>query len=468
MNIKKIINTNSIGFWIVVFFVMRLYGITQPPLEVAHNWRQTNVAMVARNFLEVNANIFYPRIDVAGDKSGITGMEFPLLNYLIYLFSLVFGYEHWYGRLINLIVSSFGIWYFFKLVIKFFSKPIAFNASIVLLVSIWFAYSRKMMPDTFSASIVMAGMYYGTNYLFERKQLFQLLLYTLLCSLGILSKLPSGYLLVLFLLPILDRNIPVSRKIFFSMASAVILIATAAWYFYWVPYLVETYEFWYYYMGKSFADGATEIWQNMGDVLAQFYENALKFLGFAAFVAGIIIAIMNRNKLLLKILALGFFTFSIFIIKAGFAFAHHSYYIVPFVPLMALLAGYALAQIKKHKIAILLLFAIAAEGILNQQHDFRISKEITPLEGLEADLDRLSKPNDLILINSGQQPTPMYFAHRKGWLANNDEIKNSDYIRSLQEKGLLYIVIIKKKFGSDMTLDYEILVENDLYKIYKL
>ena len=105
----------GIRFWIAVTFLHRLASILQPPLEVAHNWRQTTVTMVARNFLEIDPNIFYPRVDMAGELSGITGMEFPLLNYLIYLVSLIFGYEHWYGRLINLIVSSVGIWCFYDL-----------------------------------------------------------------------------------------------------------------------------------------------------------------------------------------------------------------------------------------------------------------------------------------------------------------------------------------------------------------
>src|SRR5690606_8136272 len=132
------------------FFVIRLIGITNPPLEVSHNWRQTTVTMVARNFLEVDNNIFFPRIDIAGEKTGITGMEFPLLNYLIYLVAKLFGYQHWYGRLINLLISSFGVWFFYKLVGKYLTRQTAFYAAIILIVSIWFQFSRKIMPDTFS------------------------------------------------------------------------------------------------------------------------------------------------------------------------------------------------------------------------------------------------------------------------------------------------------------------------------
>jgi len=116
----------DIRFWIVLFAVLRLYGIANPPLEVSHSWRQTTVAMAARNFYEIDSNILFPRIDIGGDLTGITGMEFPLMNWLIYLFSLLFGFHEWFGRAINLLVTSLGCWYFFGLLKPRFGQQNAF------------------------------------------------------------------------------------------------------------------------------------------------------------------------------------------------------------------------------------------------------------------------------------------------------------------------------------------------------
>jgi hypothetical protein len=93
--------------------------------------------MIARNFYETDANILYPRLDNAGNLSGITCTEFPLMNYCIYLFAKVFGWQHWYGRLINLIISSLGVWYFFKIIKRYFSFETAFYAALALLLSSW-------------------------------------------------------------------------------------------------------------------------------------------------------------------------------------------------------------------------------------------------------------------------------------------------------------------------------------------
>ena len=106
-------------FWLMLFFLLRLTSITDAPLEISHNWRQSTVNMIARNYYEGNTTFFYPMMDNAGEKSGITGTELPLLNLIISETASIFGWQHWYGRLINLIVTSIGIWYFFRWLKKF-------------------------------------------------------------------------------------------------------------------------------------------------------------------------------------------------------------------------------------------------------------------------------------------------------------------------------------------------------------
>ena len=427
--------------------------------------------MVARNFHEIDANIFYPRIDIAGELTGITGMEFPLLNYLIYLVSRIFGYQHWYGRLINLFISSFGLWFFYKLAKKYFTSQVSFYATIILAVSIWFQFSRKIMPDTFAMSFIVASIYYGTNY-FETKRLpkkyLHLLCYVLLMMLGVLSKLPSGYLLVVFGLFIFSSQIGLREKLIFVFASSLGLIPVLIWYFYWVPYLVDNFGFWHYSMGKNLEQGVREIIQNIPDTLSKFYDTAIKYIGFAAFLFGLVYSIIKKEKIVLLLFVISFLSFCVIIFKAGFYFPHHDYYVIPFVPVMALIAGYGLTQIANSKIAIILLIAISMEGIANQHHDFRIKETNLYLLDLETELDKISHPDDLIIINSSKYPTPMYFAHRKGWVNSNEMIEDPAYINELTDKGLTFILILKSGFGTEIKLEqYERVLENKDYCIYR-
>lgn len=462
----------DIRCWIFIFFIIRLIGITNPPLEVSHNWRQTTVAMVSRNYLEVDNNLFLPRVDIAGEKTGITGMEFPILNYSIYLAAELFGYQHWYGRLINLLISSLGLWFFFKLIRKYFTKQVAFNATIILAVSIWFQFSRKIMPDTFSMSLIIAAIYYGTNYLDNanrKNSLLYLIGYAILMLIGLLSKLPSGYLLIVFGFFILDKNIPLKRKVIFSSLSVIGLIPSVVWYYYWVPYLVQKYDFWHFFMGKRFDLGFFEIMQNLNETLSKFYETALKYIGFVVFIYGLVYSIIKKDRKIYLLFALTFLSFCVIIFKAGYTFSHHSYYIIPFVPVMALIAGYGLTTTKNSKIAFIFLLAICVEGIANQQHDFIIKENDKGIVNLEKDLDAISSRNDLILINSGNLPTPMYFSHRKGWVDSNEKITDKKYIESLKSKGLKFIVVLKRSFGSEVFLpQYNKVFDNEDYCIYGL
>ena len=114
------------------------------------------------------------------------------------------------------------------------------------------------------------------------------------------------------------------------------------------------------------------------------------------------------------------------------------------------------------------LVAIALEGILNQQHDFFLKEPEMAIISLEQDLDHVSGRKELIVVNSGEFPTPMYFAHRKGWLATNRQVQDKSFIREVKAKGCRYIVILKRCFGTDIQLNYPRVFDSEDYSIYRL
>lgn len=192
----------------------------------------------------------------------------------------------------------------------------------------------------------------------------------------------------------------------------------------------------------------------------------MKYIAFIMTIFGIYKTYQLKNKMLILILVLTFFSFSIVILKAGNYFTHHNYYIIPFIPVLAFFAGYGMSNINK-KFACILLLLIGIEGIASQQHELHSYKKNNFLIDLENDVKRYSSKNDRIVINS-INPAPMYFAHRKGWLANNESLSNSSYIKQLKSDGCKYVVIFKKSFGKDLLLDYTIVCENEYYRIYKI
>lgn len=459
---------SDIRFWILLFFVLRLYGITQAPIEIAHNWRQTFTNLVARNFLEVDANILYPKAPIYGNNTGVVGTEFPLLNYFIFLVSKVVGYAHWYGRLINLIISSIGIFYFYKIVHEYISTKFSLIASIILLCSIWFIFSRKSMPDTFSISIIFIGIYYGLTY-FRSQKIIHLLFYFLFASIGILCKIPGLYLLGIFVIPVFDATILIKTKIYFSIASVFVLGCVFFWYFNWVPFL-ESIEGNQLYFPRSLKEGWIEVMDRIGLTAERFYFSSMQsFIAFLFFVIGLFFMVKSKQKTGLIVFSLLSIVFFLFVLKTGFVFPLHSYYIVPYTPVMAIVIAYGINQIKNNtwKYGILVLLCI--EAIANQQDDFRFKQSEAYKLKLESIADNVSQPNECIAINGGESPQQLYFTHRKGWRLSNEQVLDKEFINSIIKQGCKCLFLNKNEIDTTaLNFEFEVVYEDEHYIVYTL
>jgi hypothetical protein len=454
----------DIRFWIVFFFILRLVGITNAPLEIGHNWRQALTNMITRNFLEDNSNILFPKIDMRGNGSGIIGSEFPLFNYISYLISAIFGYTHWYGRLVNLVVSSIGIFYFYKLVEKICNKQTAFNASLILICSIWFAFSRKIMPDTFSVALVIIGLYAGYSYLISGK-IFDMLLFFVFITSGMLCKIPALSLVSVVAVVLLVKEISIKRKIYILTVTFFSVSIVGVWYFYWVPYLVKTYQYALYFP-KGLFEGLKEILPFWREFLEKFVFSSLSsYVAFLAFILGFFYLLISNQRHLKAGLLFISITFFIFILKTGAVFPLHNYYIIPFTPIMAIIAGYGLSKLST-KYQTLIILLIAVEGIANQHHDFFIHANEKYKLSLEGLIDTKIEKNKLIVINGGPSPQEIYFSHRKGWTIGN-ELINKISLANYKETGASYLIINRKSFSAPIDYLPKIYSDNN-YDFYQL
>lgn len=462
----------DIRFWLFLLAAIRLYAITLPPVEFQHAWRQTDGLMIARNFYETDANIFYPRVDIAGEKTGITGSEFPIFNYLIYLVSNAFGYADWYGRLIVLIVSTLGCLYFYKLIRKFFNETVAFNSTILLTCSYWFCYSRKIFPDCFAASLCLIGFYFAIEFL-EKQKWHYLALYFFLGTLGSLSKISAAVILSAMIIPMMSNQYPMSRKLWAAGVSGGIILSIVGWYFVWVPYLNQTFGF-----GDHFTSGCPllsmgweEIKANWKAVLWRLYILPFKYVGFVVFLASFLYVVIKKQWLFFALFIIPYSFFMLIILKTGKNIVADQYYILVIIPAMALMSGFGLSKIPNEKIMLLLLIIIASENIGDQVNEFRVHRINEAFLKLEAVVDKISDKDDLFVINSGPHcPTAMYFAHRKGWTTRPNQLLDDTYLSELRSKGCKFVLICKKMYGEnyDIVLELPQVVETPDFRVYAL
>jgi len=461
----------DIRFWLIALAILRLYNITLPPLEFEHAWRQADGLMIARNFYETDSNIFYPRVDTAGDLTGITGSEFPILNYLIYLISLVFSYQHWYGRVIVLIFSTIGVFYFYKSIKKFFGETVAFNAAIILTASYWFSYSRKTLPDCFSAGLCLMALYFVLTYL-EKGKWVHLVLYILLGALGILSKISCGLILSVLAIPVIFGKYTMKRRVWMLAGSSVIILCVIGWYFVWVPYLNVTYGYGSHFnMGYPFSTGWEQIVAHWKEILRRLFIVPVKYLGVVIFIGSLIYVVYRKQWTIFSLFIIPYVFFLLVILKTGQNIVADQYYVLCVIPAMAFLSGYGLAQITNKKIMLLILMITASENIGDRINDFRVHRINAAFKDLESIVDSVSNRNDLFVMNTDPYcPTALYFAHRKGWTVYSKNLTDPSFIEELKKKNCKFALVCKKLYSEDydVTLNLPQVFESDDFRIYSL
>ena len=466
LSLKRIFS--SVPFYVLLFAMLRLYGITNPPLETGHNWRQVTGLMVARNFYETDANIFYPRVDDCGDHTGIVAMEFPSLNYLHFLLSKLFGFRDWYGRLINLAVSSLGVIFFAKLLqLIGFSRKAVLLSSLFLLSSVWFSFSRKMMPDTYCISLMFIGMYYAGRYL-QQGRLFHLALYLLLASLAALSKIPAAIYFI-YLVPLLfSRIIDRTRLRTLIIASVVPVVLTLLWYFGWNQKLVHNYHNWYN-TGVPFLFGIKDAARHLPQILHRFcFDGFFGYIGFSLFVAGLVIMFIRRDCKMMRLFFYPFAVFVLYIIKSGSNFYDQNYYMIPFVPVMAVVAAYALTSVSLKCVVPLLSAAVVTEGIANQHQDFVLKDEACYLLKLENVMDKCSTRQDIIIVNGDGNGQMLYFAHRKGWSCSGNDVAEKIRVQSqsTHDSKVRCFVVLDKNKPSVPSFELPVVYEDGNFIVY--
>ena len=229
----------------------------------------------------------------------------------------------------------------------------------------------------------------------------------------------------------------------------------------------DEYGTWYN-IGNSLNVGFDEIVSNINKTLDNFYFDAFSgYFVFAIFLIGIVLMIVNREKRLILFFTTLFTIFIVYIFKSGHFFYQHNYYIIPFVPVMAVLAGYSVSFIKRKWIFVTILIIAAGEGIANQNHDFFNPKTELYKMSLENIMDDISSKDDLISINGNGNPQLIYLSHRKGWNCSNEDLNNKEYISDIIAKGCKFIVIDQHKAGK-ISLPYEVAFVNEDFLIYDM
>jgi hypothetical protein len=151
---------------ISLFVVVHLFFINLPPCSI-HVWRQCNTLSVARNFQEESVNIFQPRVDRRYESNGVTGMQFPLYEWLLSFLFRLFEDGYWMHRLFSLLISITGIYFSYLFISRIANDKLIglLCASCIMWSPEFFYHSINALPDILALSLAFISLYFFSGWM---------------------------------------------------------------------------------------------------------------------------------------------------------------------------------------------------------------------------------------------------------------------------------------------------------------
>jgi len=298
-------------------------------------------------------------------------------------------------------------------------------------------------------------------------------------ALGVLSKIPAMSLLAIVGLPLFVKVDNVKRVVWVILGVVISVAPALLWYFYLVPKLNITYGY-HLYFPKGLVEGWQEIKPLWRLLLEKFYFTSYySFLALLLGMFGVWALMRRKQKSVAVALALIAFVFGLFILKTGAVFPQHTYYSIPFIPVMALLSGLGLDYLngqissvgntvkRNNALVFGLLLLVVIESVGNQIHDHFIKPSERYKLTLETEIASVIPMDEKVVLVSSASPQELFFLHRKGWTIYPEQITHHRDAMKYSSLGARFVVVNKSVLKNVSSSDLILLSLRDAVKYYE-
>ena len=335
----------------------RLVFINQPYVD-HWSWRQSDVAAIARNFLQNGFRFGYPQIDWAGDAPGYVGTEFPILPFIAAVCYKFAGVHEWIGRIQAVILFAVSLPFFFLLVREIFGSTAAVWASFFYCFTPLNVFAgRSFMPDVPSLSFAIVGLYLFLRWV-EHGESSSFFVAAIAISLSLLIKITSivivAPLVYLAVAAVSDRRN--SRKgdlqiapavletaapcagawrapLKFVLFAAIALLPSAIWYWHAHQIAQKFYPHHFFGAGGIRIESFSWYWHIAQQTLVSSLTPALSVMA----LVGLFVP-QSRDRRYSRLFHWWLAAMIVFIIIVGYG-NRHRWYQLPLVPIAAAFAG---------------------------------------------------------------------------------------------------------------------------------
>jgi hypothetical protein len=302
-----------------------------------HQWAQCDRGSVAVNYLHNGFDFFHPQTHNISNGTGITGLEFPILNYTAAIGYFIFGYHEYIYRLIIFLLLLYGLIMAFQISDRNIPNKILSPLPVILLASspVLAYYGITFLPDAASLGLSLAAWNIFLKYLDNNSKKIPVSL-ILLCTVASLIKISSlinPFIMAWYLL-INNRGDGYYKRIKQVIPFCAIVIALIGWYAYasWLNTNYQAKIFMLEIRPVSSLEEFKTIWNEIVSLwLWRFYPPVY----FITLTTASIVAIFFYNsddKKLLQITLLLYASSLFFFLLMFTQFRIHDYYIIPLMP----------------------------------------------------------------------------------------------------------------------------------------
>ncbi len=434
--------------------VLRLRGITNPLLD-DQAWRQADTASMATHMmgrLMDFPGVFIPKLNYDGVIPQNVELEFPFLPYLLAWTWTIFGWSDLWGRLWSVALSLLTVVGIYDLGRNMLTDRAGlFAAAIYSLMPLSIYYGRVVMPEPMAQawSIWALAMIWRWRVASQERGIWKI---GLLMAGAILAKLPQLMLFPVALLigfwPLNDQRL--GQLIRYSM---IVLIPPMVYYL-WVHFNVSaSSQFVSGIMTKQVANSTNLSWETLAKNISQ------GFTGIVLFLSGVGIGRLFFFRSPMRPALIVWGGISALYIVVVCASIPLDYYLVPVLPLAALLSAYALDWIDSLPgTALGIVFLV----LINQG----VYADLTPKYQWNQEylsqarwINEHTAPSS-VLVLSDPPPMTFYYAQRVGFrliTVKDDEIPS----KTLQQFPADYLVQLplpqnaqKERFWTNVQTTY--------------
>lgn len=431
----------SLGTIALLAVAVRLIAIDQPFID-DWSWRQSDVAAIARNYLNNGFHFAYPQIDWAGGAPGYVGTEFPILPFAAAVCYKFTGIHEWVGRLQAVLFFAVSLPFFFGFVRQLFTDTTAVWAMIFYgFAPLSIMSSRCFMPDVPSLSLSIISLYYFASWL-NTSRGSSLLISAVTLSLAVLIKLPTAIIgapLAALAFHRFGRS-AIRRSLLWGFAF-VVLAPSFAWY--WHAANVAQRYFPHHFFGAGGVRLMSPKWY--GEIIGQTVTSSLTVVPVVLAAIGLFV---GRKQAEARAFYWWFVAIGAFIIVVGYG-NRHPWYQLPLVMVVAVFAGCAMEWIQrqlssrswpKAATVFFVLAAFALQSYSGTRDLYRPAAADLRLLGLA--LKERTPTGSLIVVPDYGDPTALYYGERKGWhflekdgIYNGHPSTEADAIADLEQLG---------------------------------